>query len=146
MPVVKRKDKRRHGWDAEDRLHLLHGCSYFGTLAGCGEFGRFSDLPKNQARAKLVREAWDDLGEELTKQYVANYPGCRPWAWWQFDAPEQPRDDETGLDYLRRLNLLYPGELDRALVVEERRAASEPGDHSAFRVDDPYIIHPRGNE
>ena len=77
MPVVKRKDKRRHGWDAEDRLHLLRGCSYFGTLAGCGEFGRFSDLPKNQARAKLVREAWDDLGEELTKQYVANHPGCR---------------------------------------------------------------------
>ena len=37
-------------------------------------------------------------------------PGTRPWAWWQFDAPEARGADETQGDYLTRLGLLLPGE------------------------------------
>jgi hypothetical protein len=57
---------------------------------------------------------WLGEGEDATRKpwaWVApGGPGTRPWAWWQFDAPE-PRDaDETQADYLIRHGLLLPGE------------------------------------
>jgi hypothetical protein len=37
-------------------------------------------------------------------------PGTRPWAWWEFDAPEPLREHESERDYLQRLKLFLPGE------------------------------------
>jgi|GEM_PF-6090482 len=40
-------------------------------------------------------------------------PGSRPWAWWEFDAPEAREADEAEADYIDRLNLWRRGERAR---------------------------------
>ena len=42
-------------------------------------------------RPDPVREAWEEHGEELLRDYISAYPGRRCYAWWAFDAPELPR-------------------------------------------------------
>jgi hypothetical protein len=44
--------------------------------------------------------------------WVQERPGTRPWAWWQYDAPEDRPMDESEAAYLRRLDLLTPGEME----------------------------------
>lgn len=36
-------------------------------------------------------EVWADYRDALMVDWVRLHPGSRPWAWWQFDAPE-PRE------------------------------------------------------
>lgn len=43
-------------------------------------------------------------------QFFRGEPGTRPWAWWQFDAPEPLPEGEDEVDYLARHALLFPGE------------------------------------
>lgn len=37
------------------------------------------------------RRAWARIGAELVAEYRKKNSGCRPWAWWIFDAPEPRR-------------------------------------------------------
>jgi hypothetical protein len=56
---------------------------------------------------------------------VQGGPGTRPWAWWEFDAPEPLPGDETERAYLKRLNLFVPGEAK--LPTREERDAFQAG-------------------
>ena len=31
------------------------------------------------------RAVWEAEGGELLKEWIADAPGSRPWAWWRFD-------------------------------------------------------------
>lgn len=84
-----------------------------------------------------ARRVWAVVGREFVANWIADKPGSRPWAWWEFDAPE-PRQRldsdedevapawgrmsfgqpmwhpsgryETELEYLDRLDLLTEAE------------------------------------
>ena len=34
--------------------------------------------------SEIWREAWELHGEDLLVDFIAKYPGCRPWPWWVF--------------------------------------------------------------
>lgn len=95
-----------------------------------------------------VRRDWEAFGDQLLSWFVggAKYeerptclgsskpkpwllycdrPGKRPWAWWQFDAPEPLTDDETQFEYLQRHDLLLPGELEAGKRYEAKVRADE---------------------
>ena len=55
---------------------------------------------------------------------MTGLPGTRPWAWWEFDAPEPLRDHESERDYLKRLNQFLPGE-EQLPTREDRDAAQQ---------------------
>lgn len=38
-----------------------------------------------------VDEAWRTVGATVLEEWIAKYPGTRPWAWWRYDAPEPRR-------------------------------------------------------
>ena len=52
-------------------------------------------------------------------------PGSRPWAWWEYDAPEPPRPRESATAYLARCGLLT--EAERASLAQ---AANQPASHA----------------
>lgn len=49
------------------------------------------------------RAAWHEHRSELLPMVD---PGSRPWAWWQYEAPEPVRPREPELAYLKRCQLL----------------------------------------
>ena len=52
---------------------------------------------------------------------ITGLPGTRPWAWWEFDAPEPLGEHESERDYLQRFDLFLPGE--EQLPTPEDRVA-----------------------
>ena len=38
---------------------------------------------------EAIAAAWEELREIVLRQWVAQHPMSRPWAWWHFDAPER---------------------------------------------------------
>jgi hypothetical protein len=97
--------------------------------------------------------AWSYHGKRLLENWIARYPGSRPWAWWQFDSPElrveeDDQDDEEIDDQeddaveeeaaarLHRAGLIGPAELEairiRALALAQHnrgRRPDRPGDN-----------------
>jgi len=67
-----------------------------------GPKGR-SAFASNAAR----RSAWREHREELLPLVD---PGSRPWAWWQYDAPEPVLPRESALAYLARCGQLTESE------------------------------------
>lgn len=143
MPRVRRRPKsRREGIEDKHVQYLLTGFWYVRPFP-------FADDEAEQ------REVWNELRDELLPDWIAESPGTRPWAWWQFDAPERRRringahpfdnpersasqnrlwfgrpavyvcrDDsearyETEREYLTRLNLLLPEEMDSTAPPKE---------------------------
>ena len=54
---------------------------------------------------------WNAVRAEILPRWRSEYPGTRPWGWWQWESPEPRRPVEGGLvesepAYLDRLNLL----------------------------------------
>lgn len=88
MPRVTRKAKhRREGITPAHIEQLLTGHDFFNQA-----FGRTLFHPSTPAHAyDAMREAWEDLRDELLPAWIAENPGTRPWAWWKFDAPEPRR-------------------------------------------------------
>jgi hypothetical protein len=67
--------------------------------------------PKDAASAfasdESRRSSWRSHAAEVMRLV---YPGSRPWAWWEYDAPEPARPRETELAYLARWGLLTEAE------------------------------------
>jgi hypothetical protein len=42
----------------------------------------------SQGTAAVARACWEAVRDELLSEWIAEYPGTRPWAFWEFDAPE----------------------------------------------------------
>lgn len=36
----------------------------------------------------LLADAWEHYGQEFLPEFIAEWPGCRPHAWWKCGAPE----------------------------------------------------------
>jgi len=64
------------------------------------------------------RAAWFANKEELME---ANGPGQRPWAWWQFEAPQPLSEKEDPVKALRRWGLLTPAEEAGLKAIEDLR-------------------------
>jgi hypothetical protein len=97
--------------DLEQFLELLLGPSHLG-----------SSFSSNASR----RAAWRSHSEELMRLVE---PGSRPWAWWEYDAPEPTLPRESDFDYLARCGLLTKGErarLPKAQVQPAARATRNP--------------------
>lgn len=89
MPRVLRKGKRRsRGYNATHIEHLRSGFSVYGL----------SGFDTEDA----LRWGWVDLKAEVMRQWIADKPFSRPFAWWACDAParreridggQHPHDD-----------------------------------------------------
>jgi hypothetical protein len=94
----------------EGHVALLIGLGYGGLfLIGCNHWTESQwEAVKTEMRAD-----WQKHQAELIAAVAAERPGHRPWAWWEFEAPERRQVGETQPDYLERLKLWIPGERDR---------------------------------
>lgn len=100
-------------------------------LAGMG-YHRYMDATtdaEREAALEEMRQDWEHHREQLLQWWIGaaddtvrrkpwvfpmrGGPGTRPWAWWEFDAPEAACDGERQADYLTRLGLLLPGEAEQ---------------------------------
>ncbi len=125
MPRVRRRPKRRRiGYTKGQVEHLLRGYTFLGD-----DFGR---EVRGTLDVEAMWEAWITLRDELLPQWIAENPGTRPYAWWQFDAPERRQRIGT-----RRY--LYP-------LAEIDHMTPEP--HYEFIADDkPHPFdNPRRDE
>jgi len=79
MPRKRRKERARRDLTDEERhenlLHCLHGCGIKTRV-----------LPEAS-----LRELWIAVRREVLDEWIREYPGTRPWAWWRFDMPEGTR-------------------------------------------------------
>jgi len=107
MPRVRRIPKHRRGVGHQHLFQLRVGHDYFGDAFGNGD--SFDEA--------FAREAWEQYRDQILAEWITKRPGTRPWAWWEFDAPEEPRRDEAQYDYLDRLCLLTR---DERAVLSER--------------------------
>ena len=63
---------------------------------------------------KSTEQLWKEYGDEILRWWIKHQPGTRPRCWWRFSAPEPRRATvESEAAYLKRLNLLLPGEEKR---------------------------------
>lgn len=65
--------------------YLLHGEDPDRGTPGCNFF-QFWEW-KHRGGCK---ETWAEHRERLLKAWIRERPGSRPWAWWEFDAPQEP--------------------------------------------------------
>lgn len=80
MPSVKRRPKRRRDqWGPEVLDHLREGMC---PLCIVGDDDHDGDA---------LKPAWEELKHSLLPEYVRQYPGTRPFAWWKWDAPDGGR-------------------------------------------------------
>jgi hypothetical protein len=91
-----------------------------------------------------MRADWEELRDEILEWSVFGCdawpkcppwvfllpegPGFRPWAWWQFDAPEPLPEGETERAYLERHGLVLPGEAEHPTMEEQRTARNAEQD------------------
>jgi hypothetical protein len=87
----------------------------------------------------FLRDVWNMNRERLTEEFVRDWPGRRPWAFWKFDVPEEKflilgessyydafekgkwrvvKEVESEVEYLLRSGLLLPGELEKISNLE----------------------------
>lgn len=101
---------------------LLHGHDFFQDAFK-------DDAERREAwelhRADLMAYWLQDLDEWLSAGNVNRFghpspdgPGTRPAAWWNYDAPAEPLEGETEVEYLHRLKLLT--------AAEKRHLAKHP--------------------
>ncbi len=92
-----------------------------------------------------ISAAWNQIGDEIVEDWVRTRPGTRPMIWWRLSAPSPGRTTDGGggpgrrpetLDipiaaptpaaqkrFLKRCNLLLPGELARLSKADPPEAA-----------------------
>ncbi len=96
-----------------------------------------------------IAAAWDQIGDEIVADWVRDKPGTRPAVWWRLSAPPPGRTTDGGggpgrapecLDipiaapppaqqkrFLKRYDLLLPGEAKRLTEPETTEAPAGPG-------------------
>jgi len=93
VPSPRATIRARRGYDAQQIAILLGGNSrdclrVFGDDRRRAVSARVRegecDAPHLVARR---REAWECLRDELLPDWIVEYPGSRPAAWWEFDSP-----------------------------------------------------------
>ncbi len=90
MPIVRRKAKRTV-WTELHAEALEHGCQL-----GPDEWRENPRSPATPGIRREQGEAWEVFRDGIMAKYPdLQRPGCRPWAWWLFDAPEGVHDAQT---------------------------------------------------
>ena len=87
---------------------------YLELLIGPKGLGSAFDTDKSR------RAAWRSHSAELTDMVAA---GSRPWAWWQYDAPQPALPREPDLTYLMRCDLLTEREQAELGMIPIRAGA-----------------------
>ncbi len=93
-------------------------CTGRSPLRGHGN----ADLADNPEQWERL---WDDHRDMLLAHWISDNPGTRPPAWHKFDAAEawdEESETETEPEYLHRLGLLAPEEVE-AVVAKARTLA-----------------------
>ena len=85
MPRVRRQPKARRDWTEHHREQLRSGHDFLGEAFG-----------KDRPDFAAMKQAWDELRDEILPAWIAEHPGTRPYAWWVFDAPEPRRNRTDG--------------------------------------------------
>jgi hypothetical protein len=108
----KRVKSKRAGWTRDHIRQLLDGFDYIGRAFGNG----------SSCDTKAMRGAWFELRDRLLTTFIANHPGERPWAFWNFEALEPRRkigmksapyigaEYESDVAFLDRIDQLTPAE------------------------------------
>jgi hypothetical protein len=105
--------------DSVERSHILGGRSVI--RLGHGTDADLKDDPP------LWAELWERYRFELLPDWIARHPGDRPAAWWEFDCAEEIGEDETVPEFLHRLELIEPDELDAIRKKAQSLAAFNRG-------------------
>jgi hypothetical protein len=99
VPSPRQTTRARRGYEDEHITTLLTGADHFSafrkpvpSIISHRSHDDWDDAPEVEAR---LREAIEEMGDELLAEWVATKPGTRPWFWWRFIAPE-PRQCLTG--------------------------------------------------
>src|SRR5437762_12220598 len=112
MPVKRRVAKGRaeltagqllflagESWPAPDEAYGHEndpGARYRETIIHCWLTSpRRKDEPSGGPTAA---ELWASYGEAVTAEWITRAPGTRPPAWWRFNAPVCPEDDDDEID------------------------------------------------
>ena len=70
--------------------------------------------PHRSEMRRAMRAAWATPdGKRELREWARYFPGTRPVSWWWAVAPERRRRSESQAAYLKRLDLLLPGEAKR---------------------------------
>ncbi len=133
MPRVNRRPKKRTSGYTPEHLYVLrYGHDFWGLFSGGMRGPRNSDIRDMDA----VLQAWEALGGEILKDWIrceppneaTSYacPGTRPWAWWEFDAPElrrrtdgkpHPFENPDRIAHVAEKEAEFPGYAERAMRV-----------------------------
>lgn len=97
-----------------------------------------SAFPSESAK----REAWHRYGERITHEFVAENPGERPPAWWEFelsrlDSPSVYAGDIPGVDSLEEFRERYPGWSVSAAYLHEAGLLSDAERAALPPLEDP---------
>jgi hypothetical protein len=110
MTRVRRVAKvRREPLSDAMRRHLLSG--EYPTRGDFGSWVEVFDKSTDQ------RGRWQEHGDDLLAEWIADHPGTRPWAWWRFDAPE-PRHRLGGVGTPSFEVLAHAPEYDHGLPTQ----------------------------
>ena len=107
------------GMDSFEKAHILSGRS----VIRLGD-DNSADLENNP---ELWSELWERYRFDLLPEWIARHPGDRPNAFWEFDATEEKAEDETVPEFLHRLGLIEPGELEAIRKKAQELAAFNRG-------------------
>jgi hypothetical protein len=91
-------------------------------------WGPKPDDPNAPSR-ELLEELWESGGRsQVMGSTFDTKPGVRPWAWWQFDFPQELKDEvEENPDLIKARR----GE-ERAMEILEYYGFARPGEREAF--------------
>mgnify|MGYP003134932821 CR=1 FL=1 len=110
---------------------------------------------------EAMKEAWEQLREPFMEVWKVEFPGTRPWVWWELDAPERrlridgkqhpfdnPEREDKRLYYGKPTRLIgkdefmaeYEGELEYLLRLrliepeEVKKFQEKPPPHHKARI------------
>jgi hypothetical protein len=88
-----------------EAFEAAHFCSGRALIRGL----RDPDLVDNP---ELWARIWERFRAELLPSWIAQHPGERPAAWWEFDCVEEIGEGETVPEFLDRIGEIRGDELD----------------------------------
>lgn len=92
MPTTRRRRRpeSREPLEASMRVYLLTG-SDAEAVAAADEAEEFRGLMQLLCLGMRHGALWEANRDELLAEWIADYPGSRPWGWWRYDALEGRR-------------------------------------------------------